>query len=293
MLSIPSSLASSWTRALATVLLLGLESGPGGSTVSGCMLIAGGSSSAHRAAAQVRSVLVRCCVVSVTLPEVLEPAVPSSVPGTAGPGGTLAGAARGRGRWPWGAGARLGRARLRGVGTSRRAVRPTATRRSSSALAVSRHPTQVRTGPACGRLSERVSDERWRAAAVVQSTRARHRPAQSRSRRPRRGRRRRLARLLVGADVDAPAGEAGGEPGVLALLADRERELEVGDDHARGAASRSTTSTAGDPGRRQRVARRARPGRRTSRRCRSSRRAARSSRCAPAGPSGRCRRPWR
>src|SRR5436190_18855522 len=33
------------------------------------------------------------------------------------------------------------------------------------------------------------------------------------------------AGLIVGADVDPPAGEPRGEPGVLALLADRQREL--------------------------------------------------------------------
>src|SRR5436305_2102090 len=36
--------------------------------------------------------------------------------------------------------------------------------------------------------------------------------------------------LRLALDVDAPAGEARGEAGVLALLADRERQLEVGDD---------------------------------------------------------------
>src|SRR3954454_4146187 len=35
-------------------------------------------------------------------------------------------------------------------------------------------------------------------------------------------------RLIVGPDVDAPAREPGGEAGVLALLADRQGQLEVG-----------------------------------------------------------------
>src|SRR3546814_4276685 len=35
--------------------------------------------------------------------------------------------------------------------------------------------------------------------------------------------------------ADAPAGEASGEAGVLALLADGQAELEVGDDHGGGA----------------------------------------------------------
>src|SRR5215207_6855447 len=42
-----------------------------------------------------------------------------------------------------------------------------------------------------------------------------------------------LGELRLGADVDAPAGEAGGEPGVLALAADRQRELVVGHDDGR------------------------------------------------------------
>src|SRR5579859_2493009 len=37
--------------------------------------------------------------------------------------------------------------------------------------------------------------------------------------------------LRLGADVDPPAREPGGEPGVLALAADRQRELIVGHDH--------------------------------------------------------------
>ena len=37
--------------------------------------------------------------------------------------------------------------------------------------------------------------------------------------------------LRLALDVDAPTGEPGGEPRVLALLADGQRELEVGDDH--------------------------------------------------------------
>src|SRR5918995_1527209 len=37
--------------------------------------------------------------------------------------------------------------------------------------------------------------------------------------------------MRVAADVDAPAGQAGRESRVLALLADREGKLEIGDDH--------------------------------------------------------------
>src|SRR5207253_9731478 len=42
-----------------------------------------------------------------------------------------------------------------------------------------------------------------------------------------------LCELGVALDVDLPAGEARGEAGVHALLADRERELVVGDDDSR------------------------------------------------------------
>src|SRR5215218_9265401 len=40
-----------------------------------------------------------------------------------------------------------------------------------------------------------------------------------------------LRELRLRADVDAPAGQPGGEPRVLALAADRQRELVVGHDH--------------------------------------------------------------
>ena len=42
-----------------------------------------------------------------------------------------------------------------------------------------------------------------------------------------------LGELGLGADVDAPAGQPRGEPRVLALAADRQRELVVGHDHRR------------------------------------------------------------
>ena len=45
-----------------------------------------------------------------------------------------------------------------------------------------------------------------------------------------------LGELGLGADVDPPAGQARGEPRVLALAADRQRELVVGDDDGRLAA---------------------------------------------------------
>src|SRR2546430_6343373 len=48
-----------------------------------------------------------------------------------------------------------------------------------------------------------------------------------------RGRGLRLRELRVALDVDLPPGEARGEAGVHALLADGKRELVVGDDHGR------------------------------------------------------------
>src|SRR5206468_847041 len=42
-----------------------------------------------------------------------------------------------------------------------------------------------------------------------------------------------LRELTVGLDVDLPAGQARGQSGVQPLLADRERELVVGDDDGR------------------------------------------------------------
>src|SRR5439155_2170198 len=44
-----------------------------------------------------------------------------------------------------------------------------------------------------------------------------------------------LGQLGLALDVDAPTGEARGQAGVLALLADRERELVVGNDDVGGA----------------------------------------------------------
>src|SRR5690606_24936420 len=44
-----------------------------------------------------------------------------------------------------------------------------------------------------------------------------------------------IGRLVVAADVDAPASETGCEAGVLPLLADRKRQLEVGHGDPRGA----------------------------------------------------------
>ncbi len=94
---------------------------------------------------------------------------------------------------------------------------PTVTRNNSRLVALLRHPIQVRIGPdpEVGSLPDRVrarGTSRW--ITVTQH---------SRTALP--GANHRLARLLGGVflvtvDVDAPPGESGGEPGVLALLAD-------------------------------------------------------------------------
>ncbi len=55
-------------------------------------------------------------------------------------------------------------------------------------------------------------------------------------------------RRLVGADVDAPAGQPGGEAGVLALLADRQRQLVVGHDHPGGPGREVDDLDAATPG---------------------------------------------
>src|SRR3954447_3439337 len=59
--------------------------------------------------------------------------------------------------------------------------------------------------------------------------------------------------LLVTADVDAPPGQPGREAGVLALLADGQRELEVRHHDPRGAGVRIDDLDRGDPGGRERV----------------------------------------
>ena len=52
-----------------------------------------------------------------------------------------------------------------------------------------------------------------------------------------------LCKLGLRLDVDPPAGQAGREPRVLALLADRQRELVVGDDDGRLLFSSSTSTS--------------------------------------------------
>ena len=105
--------------------------------------------------------------------------------------------------------------------------------------------------------------------------------------------RRQLLHDGVGLDVDPRARELGGEAGVLALLADRERELVVGHEGAHGLERLVDDERARDLRRATGRSRRRWRDPRRSRRCRSSRRSARRSRRGRAARARRCRRPWR
>ena len=128
---------------------------------------------------------------------------------------------------------RPGSARRAGPGTSG-PVRAATTRSSSVAAARCRQPTQVRIGPAGPiRLSDRTPStsgrpEKSTPRLAVRSRRARGSadggPGRSRPARASAG------GLGVAVDVDAPAGQPGGQPGVLAFPADREGQLEVRHD---------------------------------------------------------------
>ena len=83
------------------------------------------------------------------------------------------------------------------------------------------------------------------------------------------------ALLLFALDVDAPAGQLGREPDVLALLADRQRQLLVLDDHFHHALAIVDDRDALHLRRAERVGDERDRDPRTTRRCRSSRRAAR------------------
>ena len=72
-------------------------------------------------------------------------------------------------------------------------------------------------------------------------------------------------RVGVAADVDAPPGEPRGEPGVLPLLADGERELEVRHDHPRRAGARVEHASPRPPSTARGRCRRTSRGRPTSR----------------------------
>ena len=125
-------------------------------------------------------------------------------------------------------------------------------RASSDAGSRCRHPTQVRTG--CFRAADGVErtgaagsdterDPKTETARLTspecnrngRGSRSTHRASGIHSPTPQAdtsvsvpsGR-----HLRVGPDVDTPAGEARGQPGVLAFLADRQRQLVVGDHDA-------------------------------------------------------------
>src|SRR5215204_4102199 len=122
---------------------------------------------------------------------------------------------------------------------------PTLAKRSSSERgARRRHPTQVRAGRSG--LGDDVSvlagQRLVRVEAAVARARQRGVRAAPAVAEDRRAAAADLLLLVAGvllllgelglrADVDAPAGEACGEAGVLALAADRERQLVVGNDH--------------------------------------------------------------
>src|SRR5699024_9856294 len=107
----------------------------------------------------------------------------------------------------------------RAVASSRRAT----TRSNADCSSRPRHPTHVRTG-VC-RAGGRVGPERT-ASSILHAGRVRPllRPARLLRPPPL------LLLLGVGPDVDLPAGEAVGEPGVLALAPDREGQLVVRHD---------------------------------------------------------------
>jgi hypothetical protein len=108
------------------------------------------------------------------------------------------------------------------------------TRSSSTASSRLRHPMQVRTGP----VSE-VVVSRWITAQSTCTTsgvspRCRVLVAPAAHRR-RLGRGLALRGLVVAADVDPPARQSGRQPGVLPFFPDGQRQLEIRDEHARGA----------------------------------------------------------
>ena len=176
-----------------------------------------------------------------------------AAPGRAAPAGTPTAARRGSRHSGTGCSqAPRPGSRRRGSGVS---TPSTATTRSRSpAGARVRQPTQVRTGPWSvggrtgtagrrARVAARASDRTrvYRVTAQRDSVPGvRAAPAGALAdvggvRRPCLARGTPVdARVGVAADVDAPAGEPRREPGVLALLADGEGELEVRHDHPGG-----------------------------------------------------------
>lgn len=113
-------------------------------------------------------------------------------------------------------------------------VDPATTRSSSTANSRFRQPMHVRTGPPVDVSAAEFL--RWTTAHST-VTAAEFRTEHGRAAQlplPRGIRRCTGVRLRVGgvaADVDTPAGQPGGQPSVLALFADRQRELEIRHRH--------------------------------------------------------------
>lgn len=114
--------------------------------------------------------------------------------------------------------------------------REATTRISSTASSRFRHPTHVRTGPSARRCA-RTGFSRW--ITVQSSVESAHRPKRLDGPRTRsvRGPVGTLGRRVT-ADVDPPTGQPGRESGVLAFLADRQRQLEVRHHHPGRAGNR-------------------------------------------------------
>ena len=166
-----------------------------------------------------------------------------AVPAGARPAGTPGGALRGRDSPRSGCRCAPGPGTARGGRGRTEPVDRPPTRSRSDLAARARQPTQVRTR-ACATTVGRVTGvyasdgpRRCRLAGLAARPSALGASAGGTGVLARRD-------ASSGADVDPPAGQPGGEPGVLALLADRQRQLVVGHD---------------DPGRAARPGRRSRP----------------------------------
>src|SRR3954449_4874766 len=144
--------------------------------------------------------------------------------------------------------------------TSRPAPRSPATTRSNSRFSARcRHPMHVRTLPRTVSEDMRrptLSRLPWRTVDQSTGCTAQRRTGRASGSVEWRGHGGPLVaprRRLVRADVDAPAGEPCREPGVLAIHADGERELVVGNHHSCRAAREVDDLDAADPRRGQRV----------------------------------------
>jgi hypothetical protein len=101
------------------------------------------------------------------------------------------------------------------------------TRSSSTASSRLRQPTHVRTGPLSVRRCAEAEVSRWITAQSTVIYLTVSPVCLLRSRLV-------LGGLVVAADIDAPPGQTGRQPGILSFFADGERQLEVGDNDAGG-----------------------------------------------------------